>query len=348
MGKKSLGLLLLSALLVLATACGGATEEKDAGGKNEDAFSAGLVTDVGGINDESFNQIAWAGLENLEKDIGAKVSYLESKRDSDYVPNLTKFVRDNTDITWGIGFKFEKALPEVAKRFPDAKLGIVDSDLGGDIPENVSAVLFKEEEGSFLLGVIAAKMTKTKQVGFIGGISSPVIKRFESGFRAGVHAVDPDIKVVVAYAESFTDVAKGRSLAKNMYDGGADIIYHAAGGVGKGLFSEVKTREQGKYWAMGVDMDQSSLAPDHTLTSMIKRVDVAVYDISKRLKNGDWQGGKVINLGLKENGVGIADNTDKHVPKEILDEVEKYKQEIIDGKIKVPGTEAELKEFLEK
>lgn len=347
MGKRSLGLLLLSAVLILATACG---SSDDKGGEETKGkkFTAGLVTDVGGINDESFNQIAWGGMEQLEKELDAKVSYLESKRDADYVPNLTKFVRDKTDITWGIGFKFEKALPEVAKRFPDAKLGIVDSDLGGEIPDNVSAVLFKEEEGSFLLGVIAAKMTKTKQVGFIGGISSPVIKRFESGFRAGVHAVDPDIEVKVAYAESFTDVAKGRSLAKNMYDGGADIIYHASGGVGKGLFSEVKTREQGKYWAMGVDMDQSSLAPDHTLTSMVKRIDVAVFDISKRWKEGNWQGGQVTHLGLKEDGVAIADNTDKHVPQEVLDLVEQYKKDIIDGKTKVPGTEEELKDFLKK
>jgi basic membrane protein A len=149
----------------------------------------------------------------------------------------------------------------------------------------------------------------------------------------------------VAYAESFDDVAKGRSLAQNMYNNGVDVIYHAAGGVGKGLFNEVKTREKGKYWAIGVDMDQSSLAPDHTLSSMIKRVDVAVFEVTKQVKENKFQGGKEVELGLKDDGVGIAETTSKHVPEDVLKKVEEFKQKIIKGEIKVPSTEEEFKSF---
>ncbi|QKG84540.1 BMP family ABC transporter substrate-binding protein [Kroppenstedtia pulmonis] len=345
MNKRAL-ILMLSALMVLVTACGGAGDQK--GGK-EGEFKTALVTDTGGLNDESFNQTAWAGLEDAKKKLGVNTAYLESKRDEDYVPNLTKFAREKRDIIWGIGFKFEKSIPEVADQFPDSKFGIVDSNLGGKIPDNVVAVTFKEHEGSFLMGVIAGKMTKTNKVGYIGGITSPLIKKFEAGFRAGVHASNPDAEVKVAYAESFTDVAKGRSLANNMYNDGADIIYHAAGGVGKGLFDEVKSREKGKYWAIGVDMDQSSLAPDHTLTSMIKRVDTAVFDIIKDLKeNNKFNGGKEVEIGLKEEGVDIADTSDKHVPKDVLKEVDRYKKEISEGKIEVPSTTDELKDFMKK
>ncbi|PTX58644.1 nucleoside-binding protein [Melghirimyces profundicolus] len=344
MGKQSWGILLLCALLVITAGCG--TAGNQGGGNGEEGFSAGLVTDTGGLNDESFNQTAWEGMTRAKKELGADIKPLESKRDDDYIPNLTKFAREKRDIIWGIGFKFNKAIPDVAKQFPDQKFGIVDDSLGGNIPENVVAVTFKEEEGSFLMGVIAGSMTQSDKVGFIGGITSPLIKKFESGFRAGVKAVNPDAKVTVAYAESFTDVAKGRSLAANMYNGGTDIIFHAAGGVGKGLFDEVKTRKKGKYWAIGVDMDQSGLAPDHTLSSMVKRVDVAVFDIMKDIKENDqFPGGKEVQLGLKEGGVGLAENTDKHVPEKVMKKVEDYKQQIIDGKIEVPSTEKELKDF---
>ncbi len=347
MKRKNWISVLLCALLVLtAVGCGsGQQEQGGQQGADQEAFSAGMVTDTGGVNDESFNQTAWEGMKRLQKELGVNVKYLESKRDADYVPNLSHFAREGRDIIWGIGFKFENVIPQVAKQFGDAKFGIVDSNLGGNIPPNVVAVTFKEHEGSFLMGVIAGLMTKTDKVGFIGGISSPLIKKFEVGFRAGVQAANPDAEVKVAYAESFDDVAKGRSLAQNMYNSGVDVIYHAAGGVGKGLFNEVKTREKGKYWAIGVDMDQSSLAPDHTLSSMIKRVDVAVFEVTKQAKENQFPGGKEVELGLKDNGVGIAETTSKHVPEYVLKKVEEFKQKIIKGEIKVPSTEEELKSF---
>jgi basic membrane protein A len=340
--------LILSLLLFIAIGCTPPKQQgaKPTEGNKGNQFRVGMVTDTGGLNDESFNQTAWEGIKRAKRELDADIKALESKRDEDYIPNLTRFAREKRDIIWGVGFKFDKAIPDVARQFPDSQFGIVDSDLGGNIPKNVTAVTFKEEEGSFLVGVIAGLTTKTGKVGFIGGISSPLIKKFESGYRAGVYAVNPKAKVQVAYAESFTDTTKGRSLAQNMYNGGTDIIYHASGGVGKGLFDEVKTRPKGKYWAIGVDMDQSRLAPDHTLTSMIKRVDVAVFNVTKAIKERKHEPGKEIKYGLKENGVGISDNTGKHVKPAVLQKVEVYKNKIVKGEIKVPATAQELEEFM--
>ncbi|TCS92573.1 BMP family lipoprotein [Hazenella coriacea] len=347
MSKRIIGMI-LSVVILIMVGCNNMNQPKTGGGagaKKQDQLSAGLVTDTGGLNDESFNQISWAGLTRAQKELGADIKALESKRDEDYVPNLTKFAREKRDIIWAIGFKFEKALPQVAKQFSNVKFGIVDSNLGGNIPPNVTAITFKEEEGSFLMGVIAGMMSKTNKVGFIGGISSPLIKKFEVGYTAGVRAANPKATVKVAYAESFSDATKGRSLAQNMYNHGVDIIFHASGGVGKGLFDEVKTREKGKYWAIGVDMDQSSLAPDHTLSSMIKRVDQAVFDVIQKVKNNELKMGQELLYGLKEEGVNYAPNTQKHVPADILKKVDEYKQKIVSGEIKVPKTGAELASF---
>lgn len=344
MKRMSWASLLLACCVFLLSACAGGG---NANQKAKGDFSAGMVTDTGGLNDESFNQITYAGLKRAQKELGIDIKALESKRDEDYVPNLTKFARENRDMIWGVGFKIEKAIADVANQFPNAQFGIVDSDMGGKIPKNVTAVTFKEEEGSFLMGMIAALSTKTGKVGFIGGISSPLIKKFEVGYRAGVHATNPKVKVQVAYAESFNDATKGRSLAKAMYDGGADIIYHAAGGVGKGLFDEVKTREKGKYWAIGVDMDQSRLAPDHTLSSMIKRVDVAVFNVMKAQQQKKHKAGKLLQFGLKENGVDYAPTTSKHVKPDVLKRVDEFKQKVANKELIVPATEADLKQFMQ-
>lgn len=343
MKKTAWVALLLCVALVFAVGCG-----QNAGTKAS-AFKVGLVADTGGLHDQSFNQSAWEqGVLKAQADYGIQGKALESKGDADYEPNLTKFAKDGYNITWAVGYKFEKAIPDVAAQFPNAQFGIIDSNLGGNIPKNVTAVTFKEEEGSFLMGVIAGLTTKTNKVGFIGGMSVPLIKKFEVGYRAGVHAVNPKAQVVVAYAESFTDAAKGRALAASMYDGGADIIFHAAGGVGQGLFDEVKTRQQGKYWAIGVDMDQSFLAPNYTLSSMVKNVGTAIYNVTKEVKDGKTTGGTQIELGLKEGGVGIAPTTSKNVSADVMTQVEAYKQKIINGDIVVPKTEDELTTFLAK
>lgn len=299
----------------------------------------GMVTDVGGVNDNSFNQSAWEGLQKLQTEMNLpkeNVNYLQSTSDADYVPNLTQFVKDKWDLTWGIGFLMGDHLKKVADENKDAKLAIIDAEV--DAP-NVESVLFKEQEGSFLAGVVAAKMTKTKKVGFVGGVESPVIKRFELGFEAGVKAVDPSVEVFKVYTGAFDKPDAGKSTASSMYDQGADIIFHASGQTGDGVFNEAKNRKaKGQnVWVIGVDKDQSlTFGDDITLTSMVKRVDEAVVRVSKDLINGKFEGGKIVRLGLSEDGVGLASTSNKNVPEDVLKVVDEYKQKIIKGEITVP------------
>lgn len=346
--KKVLSVLSVAALslsLVLA-GCGGKTEgQQGAANQGEGQAAApnariGMVTDVGGVNDNSFNQSAWEGLQKLQKDLNLpqeNVNYLQSTSDADYIPNLTQFVKDKWDLTWGIGFLMGDHVKKVASENPDAKLAIIDAEV--DAP-NVESVLFKEHEGSFLVGVVAAKMSKSKKVGFVGGMEIPVIKRFEAGFEAGVKAVDPSVQVVKVYAGAFDKPDQGKSIASQMYDQGVDIVFHASGATGDGVFNEAKARKSKgqQVWVIGVDKDQSlTFGDDITLTSMVKRVDEAVYRVSKDVIDGKFKGG-IVWLGLKENGVGLADTSNKNVPADVLKLVDEYKQKIVNGEIKVPET----------
>jgi len=333
------------ALALVTAGCGTAKNENNAqGGDGGKTFRVAMVTDTGGVNDNSFNESAWNGLQKLQKDKGAEVKYVESKSDADYVPNLTSFVKDGYDLTWGIGYLMGDAVKEVAKKNPDAKLGIVDFDLTKEGLKNVVSVTFKEHEGAFLVGVIAGLMTKTNKVGFVGGMEFDVIKRFENGFKAGVKTVNPKANVVVVYTGAFNKPDLGKQTAASMYDQGVDIIFHASGQTGDGVFNEAKERRKaGKtVWVIGVDKDQSlTFGTDVTLTSMIKRVDNAVYTVSEKLMNGEFPGGQALQLGLKEDGVGIPETTKQNVPADVLAKVEEYKQKIINGEIKVPATDKE-------
>ncbi|WP_249870793.1 BMP family lipoprotein [Oceanobacillus saliphilus] len=309
-------------------------EESNADGNNDLKF--GMVTDLGSVNDKSFNQSAWEGLQQLQEDKGYEVRYLEPKSDGEVVPNLLEFVNAGYDLTWGTAATLQDAITEIASSHLDTKLGIVDAVV--DMP-NVASVTFKEEEGSFLVGVIAGLTTESNKVGFVGGMEIPVIKRFESGFKAGVEAVNPDAEIIINYTGDFSRVDMGKSAASTIYDAGADIIFHASGLTGNGIFNEAQERfESGdRVWVIGVDMDQSlTFGDDVTLTSMIKKVDEAVYQVSEQLEQGEFPGGEETSLGLKEDGVDIAPTSDKNVSPEVLDVVEEYRQKIIDGEIEVP------------
>lgn len=293
-----LSLALLLSLTVVLTGCGnngnnaangGETNAGTSAGTNggSDAakdFKFGMVTDIGGVNDKSFNQSAWEALQALEKETGASVKYLQSKSNADYEPNLNSFVKDGYNLTWGIGFDLGDAIKKVASENPDANLAIIDSVV--EAP-NVASVTFSENEGSFLVGVVAGMTTKTNKVAFIGGMESPVIKRFEVGFKAGVEAVNPDAKVTITYAGAYDKPDTGKSLAATLYNDGNDIIFPAAGATGNGVFNEAKSRNKAggsKVWVIGVDKDQSiEFGTDVTLTSMIKRVDEAVLKVSKEV-----------------------------------------------------------------
>lgn len=313
------------------------------GSKSKSSMKIGMVTDTGGVNDQSFNQSAWEGLQRAGKDFGADVNFKESKQDADYAPNFETLIDDGDDLIWGIGFLMGDVVEQTAKANPDKKFAIIDYAYE-DTPSNLASVVFKAEEASFLVGYIAGKMTKTNKVGFVGGMHIPVIPPFEYGFKAGVKTANPDCEILDQYAESFTDAAKGKAIANQMYQNGADIIFHASGGVGDGVIEAAK--EQNK-WVIGVDKDQNFLAPDNVITSAMKRVDNGVYNVVKDLYEGNFPGGQTVVYGLKEGGVDIAPTSDKHVPADILKEVEKEKKDIINGKISVPINEEQYNDYLD-
>ncbi len=301
-----------------------------------------MVTDLGGVNDQSFNQSAWEGLKRAEQEFGTKIAYKESKQDADYAPNMETFIDAEFDLIWGIGFLMGDAIRSTARINPDQKFAIIDFSYGDQTPENVGCVVFDEEQSSFLVGYIAGKMTKTNIIGFVGGIKFPLIEKFEYGYMTGAKLANPKCSVLRQYAESFTDAAKGKAMANNMYQQNADIIFHASGTVGDGVIESAK--EKGK-WAIGVDKDQNFMAPDHILTSAMKRVDNAIFDMVKKLVNGEFEGGQTVVYNLSNNGVGIAPTSSKHVPKPILDEVDLLIQKIKGNELVVPKTKSAFEAF---
>ncbi|GGE44720.1 BMP family ABC transporter substrate-binding protein [Pullulanibacillus camelliae] len=351
-------LFLFIAVLVLGTvlsACGSSNGDdgsKSSGGDKKKGFKVAMVTDTGGVNDKSFNQSAWEGLQKFGKDNGLKLNtdykYLQSNQASDYEPNLNTLVHNNGgyNLIFGIGYLMEDAVKKVAAANPNTHFAIVDDVVNA---KNVTSITFKEEQGSFLVGVVAGMMTKTNKIGFVGGEKSALIKKFENGFKAGVKSVNPKADVLVQYAGSFSAADKGQAIANSQYGQGADIIYHAAGATGNGVFNEAQNRKKkgDNVWVIGVDRDQydAGMPEDVTLTSMVKRVDNAVEQLSKDAMNGNYHGGENLQYGLKDNGVGLSEHHD-HIPDNVMKKVDDYKKKIINGDIKPPQTDAEYKDFL--
>lgn len=363
MNKKRVVAMLATAIMAVSlfAGCGPKQELKPIGEGTQQASKVkiGLSTDEGGLNDKSFNQAADTGIKEAQKKFGVEYKAVESTKKEDYEANLEALVGNGSNLTFGVGFQMEQAMKNVAGKHKDKNFAIIDSvvDLS-----NVESITFKENEGSFLMGVIAGKMTKTNKVGFIGGKDLPLINKFEAGFAAGVKAVNPEAAkgllssdgktpgTMVKYADSFGDTNKGYELAKSLYGSGCDVIYHAAGGVGIGMFKAAKEiKDSGKQvWAIGVDMDQAVTVPEYAsiiLSSMMKKVDTATYNAVQDVVNGKFQGGKHVELGLKENGVGIAPTSDKNTPKDVLDLVNKFTEAIKAGKMTVPATRDEANKF---
>ncbi len=311
---------------------GEAAEGEEAAPRPETGLRIGMITDVGGVNDQSFNQSAWEGMLMAKEELGVEVSYTESKTDADYAPNIETMIDAGNDLILGVGFKMGDAIKEAAANYPDQQFAIIDYTYDPALP-NVTGILFKANEASFLVGLIAAKMSETGNVGFVNGMDSPTMNEFGYGYYAGVLTANPDAKVFGQYADSFTDPAKGKAIANQMYADGCDIVYAAAGDTGNGVIEAAK--EKGK-WAIGVDRDQNYLAPDNVMSSAMKRVDMAVYDMAKKLVDGNLTGGETVVYGLESQGVDIAPTSAQHVSQEVLDYVNEMKAKIIAGEIKVP------------
>lgn len=334
--KKSLTAIIMAFTLSISmVGCSSNKEEENLKTDKKDDFSVGMVLGEGGANDQSFNQSSLEGLEKAKEELGIKGTYLESNQDADYAPNIETFIDQDVDLIIGVGYTTAEAMLNAANLYPDKKFVIIDHNYeedGQEIPKNMICATFNEREASYLVGIIAAKMSETQKVGFIGGMKIPNITRFEEGFIAGVKAGNPDVEVLSQYANSFDDASLGKSIATQMYSKGVDVIFSAAGGVGTGAIEAAREKDK---FAIGVDMDQNSLAPDNVITSAMKRVDIGVLDIISNTIKGEFDGGKAIVYGLKDGAVGIAPSSDKNVPKDILDYVEEQTQLIIEGKVKV-------------
>ena len=338
---------LFSASILALTACGGGGDDtasdggSDSDGGSGSGLKVGLAYDVGGRGDQSFNDSAAAGLDRADEEFGldpqesaAEDGESESAREE----RLRTFVEAGYDPVIAVGFAYEAAVAKVAEEYPDSNFAIIDSETVE--ADNVANLVFAEEEGSFLVGAAAALKTETDNVGFIGGVETPLIQKFEAGYVAGAEAVNPDIEVQTTYLtqvpdfSGFADPARGKTAAEGMFDNGADIVYHAAGGSGGGVF-EAASESDGL--AIGVDSDQYETADpsvqDVIMTSMLKNVDVAVYEYLAAVNEGDFPSG-ITRYDLAVDGVGYS--TSGGQVDDIADQLDEYKQQIIDGEIEVP------------
>ena len=297
----------------------------------------GLVFDIGGKNDKSFNESAWRGLQRARDELGVEVSYIEPTEGADRESALRVMAARGFDLVIGVGYLFGADLERLAAQFPNVKFAGIDYTPSPNVGtiDNLVGLRFREHEGSFLVGAIAGLVTRSKTVGFVGGMKIPLIRKFEAGFEAGVKHVCPSCRVRGLYATGFADPAQGGALAAALYDSqDADIIFHAAGTTGDGVFAAARQR---KALAIGVDSDQHDNAPCCVLTSMIKRVDVAVLDVVKELLAKRFRGG-LRELGLAEDGVGfIADERNRALlPRAVVDQANKFRAQIVAGTIRVP------------
>ncbi|GAA3158450.1 BMP family ABC transporter substrate-binding protein [Streptomyces virens] len=333
----------VASLALAATACGGTSSENDGGGGSKEDLGLAIAYDIGGKGDQSFNDAAYAGLAKAKDEFGYKtadVEPTEGETDADKEQRLASLARQGYNPVIGVGFAYGPAMKAVAAKYPDTTFGIVDSVVEGD---NVTSLVFAEEQASYLAGVAAAKATKTKTVGFVGGVDIPLIHKFQAGFEQGVKDTDAKVKVIPQYltqtAEEggFSSPDKGKAAAEGQIEKKADVVYQAAGLSGQGV---IEAAAKAKVWAIGVDSDQyrqEALAAykDYILTSALKDVGGAVYALAKSVQEDKPLTGTQV-FDLKEDGVGLSESNPKmaEVPG-LTDAVAKAKEGIIDGSIKV-------------
>jgi basic membrane protein A and related proteins len=310
-------------------------------------IDVGVVFDLGGRGDKSFNDGAYLGAERAAKELGVQVRFIEPGEGSDRESGLRLLAAEGMDLVIGVGFIFTDDLTQLAREYPQTKFAGVDysvaTDKAGNVvppPANLAALKFREEQGSFLVGALAALVGKSKKIGFVGGMDSPLIQKFEMGYKAGVHQVCPDCTVLAQYAgvtpEAFRNPGKGKEIALSQYQQGANVIFHASGSTGLGVFEAAR---QTNKLAIGVDADQYSEAPGYVLSSMVKGVDNAVYDAIRKVKDGQFAGG-IYQYGLAESGVGYVydKNNQRLIPADIHARLEQLRQDIVAGRIVVPST----------
>ena len=323
-----------------------APETTTAAAPAEEPLQVGLVYDIGGRGDLSFNDSAYAGLERAIEDLGISGDEVSPNSDGSNRASLLQLQAERADLVLGIGFLFANDMREVAALNPEVCFAIVDGVVE-DPTDNIAMLLFAEHEGSFLVGAAAALKSQTNSIGFIGGVNNGLIQRFEAGYAAGARAINPNIEISAQYISEppdfsgFSDPASAKVIAQTIYEGGADIIYQASGGSGAGVFEAAKEFSDSsgsKVWAIGTDSDQfftvSEDIQEFILTSMLKRVDVSIYDTIEAANGGECLSG-IQEFDLVNNGVGYS--TSGGFLDDIVDQLDDFRQQIIDGEIEVPS-----------
>jgi len=366
MKKNRIMASILAATMLATVALTGCGASKSGGDKTK----VGMVTDSGTIEDKSFNQGTWEGILKYKTDKGTiETKYLQptGEQETDYLSAINDLVDNGFKLIVTPGFKFETAINKAADKHKDSTFILIDGqphlsdkDYNFIKHDNVVSVFFNEHEAGFLAGVAAALSTKTGKLGFIGGMEIPAVQKFGWGYQAGVKYAKDNFGakaeiINYIYQGTFNDIPAGQTLAAGMYDKGADIIFHAAGGVGVGVFNEAKQRAiAGKdVWVIGVDSDQYELgkvsdkadAKSVTLTSAIKKVDVAAFNYIDAKLKGTFPGGQVVTLTLKDGAVGLPE-VNPNLSKDAAAKVEEAKKALLDGKVKAPSTQVELDAFL--
>jgi basic membrane protein A len=332
--KRLIGIALVAALALVAAGCG---SKKSSTGSTTttqaSTFKVGLSTDTGGLNDKSFNHLAYVGLQRAHAQLGVQTRVVTAASSSDYIPNLTALARQGYNLVIGVGFTEIEAMKAVAKHFPKTHFAIVDvsnADEGG--LKNVEGLLFKEQEAGYLAGYaagLAAKERGGKAISSVGGQKQPPVDRYIAGFQAGAKAAFPGVQTLNGYSNDFEKLALCKEVALNQIADGSVVVFQVAGGCGLGALDAAKEKD---VWGVGVDADQGYLG-SYVLTSALKRVDTAVFDSIKDAKDGKFKGGEDAVYGLDVNGVGIGKFSPK-TPAGIEDKVQQIKQQIADGKIK--------------
>ena len=335
--KKILAMILALVMCFSLVACGGGNDDAAQADDGATKIKIGMVTDTGGINDQSFNQSTWEGLSALPTD-EFEIAHLVSKTDADYDTNIQTFIDDGYDLILCTGFKLAEATKKAAEANPDQKFAIID-DASIDLP-NVACLMFAQEQASYLVGIVAGMASESGVVGYVQGMVSENMNLFGIGFIEGVLSVNPDAEVLQYNANSFGDVAAGSAAVKNFVTKGADVVYHAAGGTGAGVITGCQ--ENGIY-AIGVDADQSYLAPETVITSAMKRVDIAAQDISKAVKDGTFKGG-ITMYDINNGGVDVAPTQDL-LTEDMIAAVEAAKADLQSGAIVVSTTSADCPMF---
>ena len=342
--RNYLIILAIFVLAFVAASCGARAEAR-----KQCQIRVGIVFDIGGKNDRSFNAAAWEGVKRAEKDLPICLYDVEPGNPTSIEPAMRAFAEKNFDLIIGIGFAQGPIMQKVATDYPNIKFAIVDGviyeDDGKTPKKNVASLVFREHEGSYLVGMIAAAKSKTGVLGFVGGMDIPLIHKFETGYEEGAKAVNPNVRIIDNYVgvtdSAWNNPGKGQELAISQIDKGADVIFAAAGNSGQGAFDAVEkygknAAGEANKFVIGVDSNQNGVKPGYVLTSMVKRVDNAVYDVVKEVVEGKFEGG-FHSFGLDKNGVAYAldaNNKDLISP-ETLQKVEEAKSKIVNGEIKV-------------